>query len=169
MSTLVARLRSTDNACASMELSHRSTRDIGASGAWIATVETGSMTVPPNSALLTDANASPLRARRGGKTRTLDLTMSWQPRFHNLRHPRKRPRPKGAASSVPRKPVGQPLRHLSGPRDPEARNRRAPCRGSSTHPYRAKRLRAVELYRRRFSRVPKLKEYSMRQLPRLGE
>jgi hypothetical protein len=35
--------------------------------------------------------------------------------------------------------------------------------------YRAKRLEAVELYRRRFSRVPKLMEYSMRQLPRLGQ
>ena len=35
--------------------------------------------------------------------------------------------------------------------------------------FRAKRLRAVEVFRRRFTRVPKLKEFSMGQLPRLGQ
>jgi hypothetical protein len=35
--------------------------------------------------------------------------------------------------------------------------------------FRAKRLRAVELFRRRFGEVPALKTYSMRQLPRLGQ
>jgi hypothetical protein len=33
---------------------------------------------------------------------------------------------------------------------------------------RSKRLRAVQLFRHRFARVPDLKEFSMRQLPRLG-
>jgi hypothetical protein len=35
--------------------------------------------------------------------------------------------------------------------------------------FRAKRLRAVQLFSRRFTRVPTLGEFSMRQLPRLGE
>jgi hypothetical protein len=35
--------------------------------------------------------------------------------------------------------------------------------------FRAKRLRAVEVYRRRFTRIPKLDEFSARQLPRLGQ
>ena len=35
--------------------------------------------------------------------------------------------------------------------------------------FRAKRLRAIELFRRRFGRIPELHEFSMRQLPRLGQ
>jgi len=35
--------------------------------------------------------------------------------------------------------------------------------------FRAKRLRAVEIFRRRFGEVPALKTYGVRQFPRLGQ
>jgi hypothetical protein len=95
--------------------------------------------------------------------------MSWQPRFHRLRHPRKRPRAKEPRllfhasrwANLPDIFLGLAILKLGT----EERLAVGPARAR----YRAKRLRAVELYRRRFSRVPKLVEYSMRQLPRLGQ
>src|SRR5436190_9922248 len=107
---------------------------------------------------------------RRGKTRTLDLTMSWRSRFHDLRYPPKQrprfrvPRLLFHASRWPSLSyiyLGLAISKLGT----EERLALGPARTR----YRTKRLRAVELYRRRFSRVPKLDEFSVRPLPRLGE
>jgi len=100
---------------------------------------------------------------------TLDLTMSWRPRFHHLRHPRRGPRVKQPRylfhashwSSMSEISLILAIVKLAT----EERLAVGPARAR----FRAKRLRAVQLFRGRFARVPALKEFSMRQLPRLGE
>jgi hypothetical protein len=94
--------------------------------------------------------------------------MSWRPPFHHLKHPRRRLRVKEArdyfkASHWPTMPkvflaiavskLATEEKLASGP----ARTR-----------YRAKRLRAVEVFRSRFGRVPLAADYAERRLPRLG-
>jgi hypothetical protein len=94
--------------------------------------------------------------------------MSWRPPFHHLEHPKRRrrihePRHYFKASHWPMMPkvflaiavskLATEERLASGP----ARVR-----------YRAMRLRAVEVFRSRFGRVPISDEYAKQQLPRLG-
>jgi hypothetical protein len=94
--------------------------------------------------------------------------MSWRPRFHELKHPRrlrvrrKEPRDYFKASQWPTMPeiyltiavtkLALEERLASGP----ARAR-----------YRAKRLRAIEVFRGRFRRVPKIGDFAEQRLPRL--
>jgi hypothetical protein len=94
--------------------------------------------------------------------------MSWRAPFHHLEHPRRRqrvkePRDYFRASRWPTMPkvflavavskLATEERLASGP----ARTR-----------YRAKRLRAVEVFRSRFGRIPISDDYAAQQLPRLS-
>jgi hypothetical protein len=105
----------------------------------------------------------------GSSTASLDLDMSWQPRFHHLKHPRRRPsvnQPRhyfkaSQWSSMSELFLGLAIRKLAT----EEQLAVGPARAR----YRAKRLRAVEVFRRRFGEAPALKTYAMRQLPRLGQ
>jgi hypothetical protein len=93
--------------------------------------------------------------------------MSWRSRFHDLRHPRKRPRAKKPRhlfnfsrwSTCPDTFLMLAILNLGT----EERLAVGPARTR----YRAKRLQAIELYRRRFARVPKIDAFSMHPLPRL--
>ena len=91
--------------------------------------------------------------------------MPWRPRFHDLKHPRPRPpvkQPRGYfhASQWPTMSqlfLALAIRKLAT----EERLAVGPARAR----FRAKRLRAVEVFRRRFGEAPALKGYAMRQLP----
>ena len=102
-------------------------------------------------------------------TPTLDLTMPWQPRFRHLWHPRRGPQRKEPPylfqvsqwSRMPQSFLTLVILKLGA----EERVTSGPTRTR----FRAKRLRAVKLFRRRLARVPKLAEFSMSQLPKLGQ
>ncbi len=95
--------------------------------------------------------------------------MDWRPRFHYLRHPRpsrrvKEPRCLYQASKWPTMPeLFLRLAILKLGTEEQLAS------GAVRTRFRAKRLRAVDVFRRRFTRMPKLQEFSMRSLPRLGE
>jgi hypothetical protein len=94
--------------------------------------------------------------------------MSWHPRFHHLKHPKPGPRVKQPRqyfresqwSDMPKVFLALAIRKLAT----EEQLALGPARAR----FRAKRLRAVELFRRRFGETPSLNDYSVRQLPRLG-
>ena len=96
------------------------------------------------------------------------LTMSWRPTFHHLKHPKrgpgiKEPRDYFNATRWPTMPkvfLAVAVSKLAT----EERLASGPARAR----YRAKRLRAVEVFRSRFGRVPISDDYAARQLPRLG-
>ena len=91
--------------------------------------------------------------------------MDWRSRVHQLRHPKPRPRVKQPrqyfyASQWPRFPklyLVLAIRKL-------AREERF-ANGPAKARFRAKRLRAVEVFRRRFGEVPALERYGRRQTP----
>jgi hypothetical protein len=101
---------------------------------------------------------------------TLGLIMSWRPRFHELKHPpRLRPRRKERrdyfkASRWPTMPE-IPLIIAVTKLALEERLAVGPARVR----YRAKRLRAIAVFRGRFTRVPKIDDFAEQPLPRLGD
>ena len=94
--------------------------------------------------------------------------MSWRPKFHDLKHPKRRPPVKEPidyfrASHWPKFPslyLNLAIRNLSI----EEFLAIGPARAR----YRAKRLRAVALYRQRFGEPSWLKQYSERTCPGFG-
>jgi hypothetical protein len=94
--------------------------------------------------------------------------MSWRPPFHHLKHPKRRPR------------INQPPDYFKAsqwPTMPKAflavavsklATEEKLASGPARVRYRAMRLRAVEIFRSRFGRVPISEEYAARRLPRLG-
>jgi hypothetical protein len=94
--------------------------------------------------------------------------MSWRPSFHELKHPRKlRPR---------RKEPRDYFKESQWPTMPEvflivavtklALEERL-ASGPARVRYRAKRLRAIEVFRGRFQRIPKIRDFAEQRLPRL--
>ena len=116
-----------------------------------------------------------LRARRRAtavvadrSTRSLDLTektMSWRPRFHHLKHPKRRPRMKQPRDyfRVSRWPTFSKIFLNLAIRKLSVEEYLA--KGPSRTRYRAKRLRAVALYRDKFGEPGWLKDYSRRITP----
>ena len=90
--------------------------------------------------------------------------MPWRPRFHHLKHPSRRPPPKEPrsyflASQWPKFPkvfLAVAIRKLGT----EEHLAVGPARAR----YRAKRLRAVEHFRRRFGGGPAIEAYTSRRL-----
>jgi len=126
---------------------------------------------PPNSTPHADARERRALHRLGGARRllgTLGLIMSWRPPFHHLKHPKPRPRIKEPrdyfkASHWPTMPkafLAVAVSRLAT----EEQLASGPVRAR----YRAKRLRAVEIFRSRFGRAPISDDYASRRLPRLG-
>jgi hypothetical protein len=95
--------------------------------------------------------------------------MSWRPPFHHLKHPKRRarikePRDYFKASQWPTMP--KPFLAVAVSKlATEEQLASGPARAR----YRAMRLRAVEIFRRRFGRVPISDDYAARRLPRLGQ
>ena len=91
--------------------------------------------------------------------------MSWRPRFHHLKHPKRGPRLKQPreyflASRWPTFPeifLNLAIRKLST----EEQLATGPTRAR----FRSKRIRAVALFRQRFGERPWLKDYARRHLP----
>jgi len=94
--------------------------------------------------------------------------MSWRQRFHHLEHPRPRPHLKEPRryfqvsqwAQMPKVFLVIAISKLAT----EERLSVGPARAR----FRAKRLRAVEVFRGRFGESPAVKDYAARQLPRLG-
>jgi hypothetical protein len=88
--------------------------------------------------------------------------MSWRPRFHYLKHPKQRQR------------VKEPRDYFKAsqwPTMPEVFLAIAVSKLVTEEPararYRAKRLQAVAIFRRRFGRAPLSETYAAPRLPRL--
>jgi hypothetical protein len=95
--------------------------------------------------------------------------MSWRPRFHELKHPpRLQPRHKERRdyfkashwTTMPEIPLIIAVTKLAL----EERLAVGPARVR----HRAKRLRAIAVFRSRFRRVPKIGDFAEHPLPRLG-
>lgn len=94
--------------------------------------------------------------------------MSWRPPFHHLKHPKRRARIKeprdyfkaSAWLTMPKVFLAVAVSKLAT----EEKLASGPARAR----YRAKRLRAVEIFRSRFGRVPISDDYAAPRLPRLG-
>ena len=94
--------------------------------------------------------------------------MSWRSSFHHLKHSKRRarikePRDYFKASQWPTMPkvfLAVAVSKLAT----EERLASGPSRAR----YRAKRLRAVEVFRNRFGRAPLSEDYAASRLPRLG-
>ena len=94
--------------------------------------------------------------------------MSWRPPFHHLKHPRlrrriKEPRNYFRASQWPTMPKAFLAVAVS-----KLATEEQLASGPVRVRYRAKRLRAVEIFRSRFGRVPISEGYAAQRLPRLG-
>jgi|SRR4051812_27310920 hypothetical protein len=94
--------------------------------------------------------------------------MAWRSRFHHLKHPKRlrrrirEPRDYFRASqwgSMSKVFLGLAIRKLATEEELAI--------GPSRARYRDKRLRAVEVFRRRFGEVPALKRLGIRSIPRL--
>jgi hypothetical protein len=94
--------------------------------------------------------------------------MSWRPPFHHLKHPKRRPRIKEPReyfkpSQWPKMPKAF-LAVAVSKLATEEQLASGPVRAR----YRAMRLRAVEVFRNRFGRIPISEDYAARRLPRLS-
>jgi len=95
--------------------------------------------------------------------------MSWRPRFHHLKHSKLRPRLKQLRhyflvsqwAQMPKVYLIVAISKLAT----EERLSVGPARAR----FRAKRLRAIELFRRRFGESTAVEGNAARQLPRLGK
>ena len=95
--------------------------------------------------------------------------MSWRLRFHHLEHPKPRARLKQPRryfhasqwAEMPKVYLVVAISKLAT----EERLSVGPARAR----FRAKRLRAVELFRKRFGESPAVTDNAVRQLPRLGK
>ena len=93
--------------------------------------------------------------------------MSWRPRFHHLRHPKRRPRPKQPREweyfttsrwvSFPKLILNLTIRKLSV--------EEFLAKGPKRTRIRANRMRAASLYRAKFGEPAWLKDYSERHTP----
>jgi hypothetical protein len=89
----------------------------------------------------------------------------WRPRFHHLKHPKRRPRLKQPRQyflasqwpSMPRVFLGIAISKLAT----EEHLAQGPARTR----FRAKRLRAVDVFRQRFGDGPVVQTYAARRLP----
>jgi hypothetical protein len=94
---------------------------------------------------------------------------SWQPRFHHLTHPRPAPRVKQSRHlfHASQWPIMSEISLVLAIVRLATEERLAV--GPARVRFRRKRLRAVELFKTRFTTVPTLNEFSTHPLPRLGQ